>query len=284
MLSLMFGLASALSWAVHDLLVRKLAQGGSVLPMMLVVVSSGCIAMGVVAMVWGGWGQMTPAAYGLAVATGVAYVVGMLGLYRAFQIAPVRIVAPVLGSFPMISLGIAAWQGAAVGVMEWGAVLAIVAGITVVALHSADESSGAQVPLLPALCWAAFGAVGFALTFALGQEAARQGAVVPTILVARVVSAGVIALMVLLARAPVGPVRGSLRLLALMGVLDATALALVQAAARLPHPEYASVASSLFGVLTILLAWRFLGEKVQRLQWAGIAVVFAGIGVLSAQG
>lgn len=284
MLALIFGLASAMSWAVHDLLVRKLAQGGSVLPMMLVVVSSGCLAMAAAALVWGDWAQMNGAAYGYALATGVAYVVGMLGLYQAFQLAPVRIVAPVLGSFPMISLGIAAWQGAAVGVMDWLAVLAIVAGIAVVALHSADEGGAPRPPLVPALCWAAFGAVGFALTFALGQEAVRQGAVVPTVLVARLTSAAVIALMVLAVRAPVGQVRGSVRLLALMGVLDATALALVQAAARLPHPEYAAVASSLFGVLTILLAWRFLGERVHRLQWAGIAVVFAGIGVLSAQG
>ena len=284
MLSLMFGLASALSWAVHDLLVRKLAQGGSVLPMMLMVVSSGCIAMAVAALVWGGWAQMTAAAYGYAMGTGVAYVVGMLGLYRAFQLAPVRIVAPVLGSFPLISLGIAAWQGAAVGVVEWLAVLAIVVGIAVVALHS-DDAGGAERALLVApLCWAGFGAVGFALTFAMGQEAARQGAVVPTILLARLTSASVIALMVMLAKAPMAQVGGSVPLLALMGVLDATALALVQAAARLPHPEYASVASSLFGVLTILLAWRFLGERVQRLQWLGIAVVFVGIAVLSAQG
>lgn len=284
MLALICGLASALSWAVHDLLVRKLAQGGSVLPMMLVVVTSGCVAVLAAALIWGGWGQMTGAAYGCSVATGVAYVVGMLGLYQAFQLAPVRIVAPVLGSFPMISLGIAAWQGAAVGLVEWLAVLAIVGGIAVVALHSADEGGARRPPRVPALCWAAFGAVGFALTFALGQEAVRQGAVVPTILVARLTSAAVIALMVLLARAPMREVRGSLRLLALMGGLDATALGLVQAAARLPHPEYAAVASSLFGVLTILLAWRFLGERVLRLQWLGIAVVFAGIGVLSAQG
>ena len=284
MLALICGLASAVSWAVHDLLVRKLAQGGSVLPMMLVVVSSGCIAMAVAALVWGGWAQMTGAAYGYALATGVAYVVGMLGLYRAFQLAPVRIVAPVLGSFPMMSLGIAAWQGAGVGLIEWLAVLAIVAGIAMVALHSEGDSEVQRPPLVPALLWAAFGAVGFALTFALGQEAVRQGAVVPTILVARLTSAGVIAVLVLTARAPVAQVRGSVWLLALMGVLDATALALVQAAARLPHPEYASVASSLFGVLTILLAWRFLGERVQRLQWLGIAVVFVGIAVLSAQG
>ena len=67
-------------------------------------------------------------------------------------------------------------------------------------------------------------------------------------------------------------------------VLSALALGLVTASARLPHPEYAAVAAALFGVLTIILAWRFLGEKVAAVQWAGIAVVFAGIATLSLQG
>mgnify|MGYP001385446096 CR=1 FL=1 len=42
--------------------------------------------------------------------------------------------------------------------------------------------------------------------------------------------------------------------------------------------------SALFGVLTILLAWRLLAEAVRPVQWAGIATVFAGIAVLSVQG
>ena len=80
------------------------------------------------------------------------------------------------------------------------------------------------------------------------------------------------------------PPRGQRGTLAAMGVLDALALGLVLASGSLPHPEYASVASALFGVLTILLAWRLLAEAVRSLQWAGIATVFAGIAVLSLQG
>jgi drug/metabolite transporter (DMT)-like permease len=37
-------------------------------------------------------------------------------------------------------------------------------------------------------------------------------------------------------------------------------------------------------VLTIILAWRILDERVSPRQWAGIAAVFGGIGVLSLQG
>ena len=67
-------------------------------------------------------------------------------------------------------------------------------------------------------------------------------------------------------------------------MLDALGLGLVIVAGGLPLAEYAAIASSLFGVITILLAWRFLGEAVAGRQWLGIAVVFAGIGVLAVQG
>ena len=70
----------------------------------------------------------------------------------------------------------------------------------------------------------------------------------------------------------------------LLGLLDAAALVIVQAAGGLPQAEYAAIAASLFGVMKILLAGRFLGKPVRAVQWLGIAVVFGGIAALSAQG
>jgi drug/metabolite transporter (DMT)-like permease len=42
----------------------------------------------------------------------------------------------------------------------------------------------------------------------------------------------------------------------------------------------ASVASSIFGIVTILLAWKFLREPMRAFQWGGVALVFAGIAAL----
>lgn len=284
MLALICGLGAALVWAVHDLLVRRLVQTGAVLPMMVVVLLSGCVALSLPVLVWGNWGQMTAAAYGVSVLAGLAFVPGMLGLYVSFKLAPVRIVAPVVGAFPMMSLAIAAAQGRAVAPLEWLAVAAIVLGIGWVAVLGREPEGAVPVRLGPALGWAALGAVGFAATFGLGQEAARLGATLPTILMARLVAAAVIVGLAVITRAPLSQTRLTLPTLGLMGVLDATALGLVQAAATLPHPEYAAITAALFGVLTILLAWRVLGERVQPLQWVGIAVVFGGIGVLAGLG
>jgi drug/metabolite transporter (DMT)-like permease len=67
-----------------------------------------------------------------------------------------------------------------------------------------------------------------------------------------------------------------------LGALDATAISLVIAAARFPSPEYAAVASSVFGLITILLAWRFLGEAMRPVQWLGVLIVFSGIAAVAA--
>jgi drug/metabolite transporter (DMT)-like permease len=135
-----------------------------------------------------------------------------------------------------------------------------------------------------ALGWAAFSAVGFAATFALGQEATRQGADLPVMLIGRAVALAVIVALIVTRGTGFRPQKGTVWILVLMGLLDAVALGLVTAAGGLPHAEYASVTSSLFGVLTVLLAAWFLKEGVRPVQWLGIATVFAGIAVLSLQG
>ncbi|GAB1361698.1 hypothetical protein MASR1M32_09340 [Rhodobacter sp.] len=211
------------------------------------------------------------------------YVAASGGLYQALNRAPVRIVSPVLGSFPMLSLGIAAAQGREVAAVEWLGVISIVAGIAWVALTSRDGGGTLRGSLTAALLWAIAGAAGFAATFAVSQEAARLGATFPSMLITRM-TAGFCTLALGLAFRSIRPAPATLPFLVGMGCLDALALGLVTASAALPHPEYAAVSSALFGVLTILLAWRILGERVAPLQWLGIIAVFGGIAVLSLQG
>jgi drug/metabolite transporter (DMT)-like permease len=66
-----------------------------------------------------------------------------------------------------------------------------------------------------------------------------------------------------------------------MGLADGIALASVMAAGRLEGAQYAAVAASTFGLLTIVMAWAFLRERMSTFQWVGGAVAFAGIGYLA---
>jgi drug/metabolite transporter (DMT)-like permease len=285
MLALICGLTAACAWAVHDLLVRKIGQEAPILPMMLAVLAAGTVALVLPTALIAEWPLMTGPAYGFSAAAGLAYVLGMGGLYRAFSLAPVRIVAPILGSFPMISLGFAAIGGKAVSGIELAAVLAIVGGIAIVALAGrAEAGAGHSTRMGEAMLWSVAGTVGFATTFWLAQEGARQGDEMASIAVTRLVALAAVFAIVLAARSPWRAPKGMGRSLAVMGVLDAIAISLVTISGRLPNPEYAAISSSLFGVLTILLAWKILKEAVLPAQWLGIVTVFAGIAALSSQG
>lgn len=279
MLALTLGLTAALCWGLHDLLVRRVTPGAEVMGQIMVVLGTAALWVVPVGLWLGDWRGLGLAAP-VAAASGASYVLGCLGLYKAFSLAPVRLVAPVLGSFPLISLGLAAAEGRAVGLGDWLAAGAVVAGISLVAVLGAREQTGpgrAGVALL----WAFGGACGFAATFALGQIATRQADPLATIAITRGAAFAVIAALVRARRVPLAPVRVHLPLLIGMGTLDACALALVNASGRLPHAEYAAVSSSLFGVVTVLLARFVLGERVQPGQWLGIGVIFAGIARLS---
>jgi uncharacterized membrane protein len=285
MLALGFGLTAALIWAFHDLLARKLSQGAALLPLVVVVLGAGCVVLVPVAVAWGDWGAMTAGAAGLAAASGLAFAVAIGALYRAFSLAPVRVVSPVIGAYPMLTLVIAVAQGRPVSGADWLAVGLIVLGIGIVALAAREDApEGYAAAPGVAMGWAALSAVAFAATFALAQEATRQGSDWPVTLIGRAVALA--AILVLLARrgGPALPAPGQVWILALMGALDALALGLVTASGRLPHAEYASIASSLFGVLTVLLAAWVLRERVRPVQWLGIAAVFSGIAGLGLAG
>jgi drug/metabolite transporter (DMT)-like permease len=282
---LSFGLTAALIWAVHDLLARKVSQGAALLPIIATILATGCAVLAPVSLIFGDWSAMTPMSIGISGLYGLAYALAVGALYKAFSVAPVRLVSPVIGAYPMLSLAIATAQGQAVTPADWMAVLCVVLGIAIVALAArSDAPEGYAAPPAIALGWAALAALGFATTFALGQEATRQGAELPTMLIGRLVALAGIVVLALGRKAPLRPARGQVWLLALMGSFDAIALGLVTAAGALPRAEYASVASSLFGVLTVLLATWFLRESVRPVQWLGIAGVFGGIALLGIQG
>lgn len=277
MQALLLGLGAALAWGLHDLLVRRIAPGSNVLGQILLVA-----AVAVVVLLLPGAADlpdMSARAITLAVLAGVSYVLAFVGLFRAFGLAPARVVSPVLGAYPLLSMLAAALSGATVSALDWLAVVVVVAGVAVVALLARQDA--ARGPVRAALLWAALGAGGFAATFAFGQAASVGNLSLGAGLITRL--SGLTCLLALLAvqRPSLEPMRRHWRLLIAMGLLDTAALALVMLAGGRPHAEYAAVAASLFGVVTILLAWQFLGEKVRPAQWLGIALVFAGIAQLA---
>lgn len=258
---------------------RYIGQKVGILAALTTVLTAGLFFIAPLSIAFGDWSALPFSSVVLAVLSGVAFILGCIGLYNAFGIGPVRLVAPIIGAYPIISIGIAAYQGTPISSAQWLAVLAVICGVAIVAILS--EHTESEGKLKAAICWSLLGAVGFSATFALGQAASRAGDELTTIGITRLTAVTGVIIIALAMRTDWSATKGSRKVLILMGFLDAIALSLVFAAADLANPEYAAVAASVFGMVTIILAWRFLSEKMSGFQWCGVIIAFAGIGFLA---
>jgi len=277
----MGGLA-ALLWGLHDLCVRHISRRADIV---------GCIAL---VLIFGLLFQLpamaSPSAmsdvFGMGTA-GIAQtcVAGLLlaaacyGLYKAFSIGPVRIVAPITAAYPVVTLSLAGITGNPITPLQWLAVFAVITGATLVSTKTAQDKK--DFDRRATILWSVFASICYALMISVGQTLSATQPVVPTLLITR--AAAVVCILILMG------VTGGLRwpaksdwpMLAFIGFLDACALGLVFAAGLQEDGALASVTASLFGVVTILLAWAFLKEKLVLQQWVGVLVTFVAIGFLA---
>lgn len=280
MSALGLGLIAAFAWGFHDICVRHLSQKTPLMASLLTVLGAGLVFHLAVMQSTSSFQLISTEATAFAVLAGVFFLLASLGLYGAFQRGPVRLVAPIIASFPVLSVFWAAFMGANVTLLQWVCVLAILGGVSIVASMS-DDSNDSGPAKGRTIFYAAMASLGFAGTFAVGQMAAEMSHHLPVTLVTRITTILLLIGVIVGWKVPVWPGRKALGLLTLMGLADGIALLCILSAGGLPDAQYAAVAASVFGLLTIVMAWALLGEKMALPQWIGCAVAFAGIGYLA---
>lgn len=280
MTALTLGLIAAACWGFHDICVRSVSQKTPLLASLLTVLVVGLVFHLTLMAASDGFTPLPPRAFGLSVTSGLFFLLASLGLYAAFQRGPVRLVAPIIASYPILSVGWAAMRGTEVSPLQWLAVISIIIGVSIVAAL-ADTSDYTTPPKGLTILYASVSGIGFAGTFALGQYAAELSDDLPVTLVTRVVALLVLLAIIITMRLPLWPGRRPLFVLSLMGIADGVALYCVFAAGGLPDAQYAAVAASTFGLLTIVMAWAFLHEAMTLVQWLGCLIAFGGIGYLA---
>ena len=278
--ALTLGLVAALCWGIHDVTVRRISQNAPLMATLLGVLVIGAAFQFSAMSVLGGFTTLPRDALIYAILAGVAFTIASAGLYGAFHRGPVRIVAPVIGSFPILAVGLASATGSVILPMQWLAVIAVVLGISIVAIF-ADQDDADYPALGPTIGLSVLSSFGFFATFALGQEAARLADDLPAIFVTRLTSIAVLIPAICLLKIPLWPGRAALPFVAIMGVLDGIALLCVLSAGGLPSAEYAVVTSSIFGLVTVILARVFLSETMTARQWMGCVLTFCAIGYLA---
>lgn len=278
--ALALGLVAALCWGFQDICIRFFSQRTPVSACIFTVLFTGLLFQSFATISTGTLQPLPLDAIWISLAAGVCFVFATFGLFYAFQRGPVRLVAPTVASYPILSVSWAALQGSPISFAQTTAVACIILGVGTVAVLS-DTSEDDSPRKGPTLLLAGMSAIGFAGTFALGQRAAELSHELPTTLVTRAFAFALILVMFVLSKQKLWPGKAALPWLIAMGVADGIALLCVLSAGGLPDAKYAAVSSSLFGLMTILLAWLFLKERMTVPQWAGCMVAFAGVGYLA---
>jgi drug/metabolite transporter (DMT)-like permease len=218
----------------------------------------------------------------LAVA-GVGNVVGLLLAYAALRIGKVGIVAPVIATQGAVAAVLAVVAGESIGVGAGVCLAAIAVGVVLAGLttesngETDDSQAGREKRALLLALGAAF-AIGWSL-YATAR-ASIDLPVVWALLPSRVI--GVAAVTVPLAlRSGLRMTREALPLVLVAGVCEVLGFALFALGAR--HGiAVSAVLASQFAAVAAVAAYFLFGERLARVQLAGVTLIVAGVGVLSA--
>ncbi|MDX1431785.1 MAG: DMT family transporter [Gammaproteobacteria bacterium] len=215
---------------------------------------------------------------------GLGLMLATMLLYQGLVRGPVTVVAPIVGSFPAFNLALALVLGARPALLEWLAMLAVMAGVITVARaarHFEREARYAREHLRATIWISIASAALFALTVAAGQEAALRFGELEAVCAARWVSFACCALM-LAARREMP--RVGLRwwpVVVCQGLLDGGAYLALVSASEGPASALTAVVASTFSAVTVVLARVVMREGMSWAQWGGVALILGGVAGLS---
>ena len=222
-------------------------------------------------------GEPLPGAQSLLFATlaGVAGVIGLVNLYHGLAIGRMGVVAPITGLLAAVlpvGAGIL-FDGLPPLPVLAGIVLALVAVVLVSRDASAQgERSGAEFGLAAG--------VGLGILNILISQV-PEGELFGSLAVVKVAAAALVALVIVGRRRPWRVPPAVLPAVAVVGLLDMGGNALFVLAAHAGRLDVAAVLSSLYPVVTVILAATILRERMTQLHLLGIAAAVIAIGLIA---
>mgnify|MGYP001251317466 CR=1 FL=1 len=212
---------------------------------------------------------------------GVAEAVGLAALYQGLAVGKMSIVAAVAATAPVVPVAASVVTGDMPAALQWLGIAVAIGGISLLALGSAreDDPHALSRPGV-SIAYGLLTALGLGF-FLLAMDRSAEGSVQWALIAARTTTVGLFAFAFLLLRP-----EGELKLtdwgwLAVIGLLILVADSFYAVASVKGVLSVVAVLSSLYPVVTILLARFHLGEHLSRRQIAGIAIVLVGAAALS---
>lgn len=284
MLGIVLGLGASGCWGLSDFVGGRESRHAPQAGVMLAGATTGCLVVAVFVVLGG---TSPPAAKYLfeAVGAGVAVTVALYAFYRALAIGVMSVVAPIAATGVVLPVIVGIAGGERPGYLRLvGAVVAIVGVVAVSRQQDDDERSASASGMSIVLALVA--ALGFGTQFVALHAAAKGDALWGALIAGAtyLVLVTIVAAVTMARGARLSPGRDRWKWLLVLGVAFGSANALYASATRHGQLTAVAVASSLYPVVTVLLARATLAERVRRLQELGMLLVLAGIVMIAAGG
>lgn len=279
MLAVGLSLTAAIFWGLADFLggLETRRTPGSVV--VILSQATGLLAACACAVAFGElWSGEEAVAWALAAGSLIA--IGILAFYRALAIGTMSIVAPLSAAGVVVPVVVGLLNGESLDPSQIVGMAIGAAGILLASLHAepkGERRNRARASIALALVSAAL--IGIAL--AAFDRSAEDG-VLPTLLWAKVAAVVTLSVVVLVTRPELHVERNHFLPIAGIGLLDVAATGLFTLATTEGFLSIVAIVSSLYPVVTVLLARAVLHERVRPVQMAGVVCALLGVGLIAA--
>lgn len=289
-------LCSSLLWGLGDFLGGTISRRVHPVAVMQATQSLAGVALLVVTLAAGEIGRTGAIPWGAA--AGALGFVGLGAFYAALAAGTMGVVAPIAATGVAIPVAVGLIRGESPSELQLLGIVITVAGVIAASgpergrAHALgatdpdapdDDEAPVHIPdrgLRPFLL-AGVAAVCFGSALTLLAEGS-QTSIALSLLTMRVVNAAICTLLLLTAlRAAPRANRADLPVLATIGATDATANGTFAVASTMGQVSISAVLASLYPAVTAILAWKLHGERLMRIQVAGVVATLVGVALIA---
>jgi drug/metabolite transporter (DMT)-like permease len=277
LLALAISIASAASWGISDFLGGLTSRRLPVLGVLAVSQPAGLVLIGIVILVFGA-DPISADKLVIAGLAGAASLGGLWAFYAAMAMGTVSVVAPIasLGVVVPVAVGLA--RGDAPATIQLVGLVPAIAGVVILGYEERPAQGGVA---RRSIILAILAGLGFGIFFT-GLDVAAADRPGWAVLAVRVGGVATVAVALLISRPRLAAVSGSVVVLLIIGFFDVLANGLFAVASTKGLLPVVAVGGSMYPAFTIALAHGVLGERLARIQWAGVVLALLGVALIAA--
>ena len=277
MAALIISLASAFSWGVSDFLGGLTSRRLPVLGVLAVSQPAGLVLIAALIPLIGA-DPIAADKLAIAFVAGVASLGGLGAFYAAMAMGTVSVVAPIAALGVVVPVAVGLLQGESPAAVQLIGLIPAIAGVVIL---SYEEDPGHSAVARRSIGLAILAGLGFGVFFT-GLDAAAADRPGWAILAVRVGGVSTVALALLISRPRLAGVPAAVGVLVVIGAFDVLANALFAIASTKGVLPVVAVGGSMYPAFTVALAHIVLGERLARVQWAGVLLALLGVGMIAA--